>query len=324
MVAVATLMATEVAFADDTSDAARADFLQGVAAVRESKWTEALTHFERSQAKKPHPVTSYNLGLCHRALGQHLRAKRDLEDALSKNASSGGTALAPDVAQDARLVLNEVERAIVRVEWTVRPSDARVSIDDRPLERDGKVYLGGTLAPGPAETVAREFVEGDSATFSVLLDPGSHTLRANAKGFTDQTETLNLSSGQQTRHTSQLEELPGTLHIVSRPEGAVMLNGVAVGRAPLTVTRAKGAYALRVTAPGYTSFETKFQLWPGQRTDLVANLERETMPITKKWWFYAIIAGVAAVGAVTTYVVITQTEDPPPSGGSVGWVVRPP
>jgi tetratricopeptide (TPR) repeat protein len=69
---------------------ARRLFRSGAALVREARWADALTAFERSLALRPHAVTIYNIAACERALGRYARAATLYLHALSMTAADGG------------------------------------------------------------------------------------------------------------------------------------------------------------------------------------------------------------------------------------------
>ena len=49
---------------------ARDAFRLGSTLAKQGRWSDALAAFERSARLKEHPVTTYNLAYCARALGQ--------------------------------------------------------------------------------------------------------------------------------------------------------------------------------------------------------------------------------------------------------------
>lgn len=310
--------------AQDAADAARADFVQGVELVKATNWAGALEAFERSSAKKPHPVTTYNIGLCRRALGQYLLAKRAFDEALAKNALGGGALLPTATAEDARAIVSEIDKSLVQIDVDLAPGSATVTVDSRPLEREGDRYLGGTLPPGPAEPVAFSAVAGGHARFTVTVDPGAHVLTFTAPGHTESVFRENFRPASHKQLSIALLELSGTLRVSSSPVAAVYLDGTSIGPSPISVDKPKGSYRVSVRKDGYAPFETTAILRPGERTELTAALRLAPTPITKKWWFYAIIAGVAAAGAVTTYAIVRANDSPAPNGGTIGWVVTPP
>lgn len=310
--------------AADATDAGRASFLLGVAAVKESQWATALDHFERSQAKRKHAVTSYNIGLCQRAVGHYVLARRAFDDALAQNAASGGTQLATETADETRSLLREAERALGHVDIRFEPADAELSIDGRPLTREGNAYVAGLAPEGPPEAVSQEFRRASGAAFAVAMDPGAHTLRVTRSGFAEEVRTVDVAKGQEQSLTLRLRELPGTLRVSSTPSATVYLAAEKLGPSPLVIERPKGTYLVTLKRDGYVAFSSRVVLAPGERKDLVATLLRESTPITRTWWFYAILGGAAAALAVTTYAIVRSSEAPTSDGGSLGWVVKPP
>lgn len=309
---------------DTATDAGRASFLLGVAAVKESQWATALAHFERSQAKRKHAVTSYNIGLCQRAVGHYVLARRAFDDALAQNAASGGTQLAAETADETRSLLREAERALGHLDIRFEPADAAVSIDGRPLTREGNAYVAGLAAEGPPEAVSQEFRRASGAAFAVAMDPGAHTLRVTRSGFAEETRTLDVSKGQEQSLALHLRELPGILRVSATPSATVYLAAEKLGPSPLMVERPKGTYLVTLKRDGYAAFSSRVVLAPGERKDLVATLLRESTPITRTWWFYAVLGGAAAALAVTTYAIVRSSETSTSDGGSLGWVVKPP
>src|SRR5687768_5799087 len=55
---------------------ARAEFRRGAGHVEKGEWAEALTTFEKSNAARRHPVTTFNIGVCQRAMGLYTRARQ--------------------------------------------------------------------------------------------------------------------------------------------------------------------------------------------------------------------------------------------------------
>ena len=308
----------------DPSDAARADFLLGVAAVKESQWATALANFERSQSKRKHPVTSYNIGLCQRAVGHYALARIAFDDALAQNAASGATLLSVELAEETRALLREVERYLAHLDLTLSPGDAAISVDGRPLARDGNAHVAGTTAEGPPEAVSREFQHEGRAQISIALDPGVHSLHITRQGFAEQVQTIEVQKGSQQALTMTLRELPGSLRISATPIATVFVGSEKLGPSPIVLERPKGDYLVTLKQEGYVAFSSRVHLEAGERKDLVATLLRESTPITKKWWFYAILGGAAAALATTTYAIVRGTEAPKSDGGSLGWVVNPP
>src|SRR6187402_143183 len=58
---------------------ARELFVRGTTLVQSAQWAEALDAFEQSAALRPHPITTYNIGACERALGRYTVARERLQ-----------------------------------------------------------------------------------------------------------------------------------------------------------------------------------------------------------------------------------------------------
>jgi hypothetical protein len=162
---------------------ARTAFKEGTSLARQAQWGEALLAFERSQNLRPHTFTTYNIGYCERALGRYTRARKLLAKALAENDARGGMALSADVVNEARKYLAEMDKRVARATVTLGPADAAVAVDGRPLEvvsgdRTSPVMSAGTRDPGPGEVP-------QSASFELLLDPGSHVFTVSRAGSSD-------------------------------------------------------------------------------------------------------------------------------------------
>lgn len=152
--------------------AARAAFEQGASLAAEGRWNDALSQFERSASLRPHATTLYNLGFCERALGHATRARKYFSHALARDTVTAGTELTPELRNATSRYLAEAAEKIATPRIEISPSDARVSVDGRPLEpadEGGGRMLAGTRATGPGERVPK-------ASFVLELDAGAHEL----------------------------------------------------------------------------------------------------------------------------------------------------
>jgi tetratricopeptide (TPR) repeat protein len=69
-VAPLVLLAVPVRAQDPRADRARAQYLKGQAAYDQGEYREALQRFEAAYAEKPVPALLFNIGQCHRKLGE--------------------------------------------------------------------------------------------------------------------------------------------------------------------------------------------------------------------------------------------------------------
>ena len=116
----------------DEVEQARRLYRQGVEQVRAAEWAKALDSFERSARLLPHAVTSYNIGACHRAMGQYTRARTRFSEALQRTGDHPDE-LPHNLARDAARYLDEMDRLLARVRVWVEPADMRVAVDGAPL-----------------------------------------------------------------------------------------------------------------------------------------------------------------------------------------------
>jgi hypothetical protein len=300
----------------DTTAQARALFSRGVELVQAAQWGEALSAFERSAALVPHPLTTFNVGACQRALGRYTLSQRSLKSALSQ--SNSEPALPPSYASDAQAFIAEIDGLLAHVVLSVQPEGATLLVDGRPLLAEGKGYVAGVLPPSRGALVQPGRVE-------VLLDPGAHVFSLTLKGYSDVVVNRSFAPGSRTELPLVLQRLPATLSVASSVEGAsVRLGREKLGVAPISVERPAGPYRVVVEKDGFTPYGSDVRLNPGETTTLRAKLTPEQVPLTRRWWFWTAAVGLVAGAAVATFAA-TRPEPEPPAydGGSTGWVVMP-
>lgn len=299
-----TLLLANLASAEEANVThARAEFVRGGAFVREAQWAEALAAFEESARLKPHPVTTYNIGACHRAMGQYTRARKYFVASLAENQAGGGTDLSPTLAGEIKTYVDELDKLLANVDFTVTPAGAQIAIDGRPLE-----------------------AKSSGSTFHVQLDPGAHLIVFSRLGFADAVRKETFAPGAATALKIDLDRLPATLHVDSNREGAVVtINDTDVGMAPVEVPRPAGRYHVAVKKRGFLSYEVDAVAQPGQRVELTAPLKEDRPALTQKWWFWTVAGVIVAGAAVTTYALTRPApERPLPNGGGLGWTVKAP
>ena len=301
---------------------ARAEFVAATEHVKDARWGEALAAFERSNARRPHALTTYNIGACERALGRLTRARVTLRRALEADQASGQRELPRSFADEARTRLDEIASSLVLAGIALNPPDATLLVDGLavvPDETERGTYVAGLRSSG------RE-VKAPGAAFVLVLDPGVHVFSLSRAGFANAVVQRTLAPGERVGFRLDLKSLPATLSIsADRAGSAVAIDGVDVGTAPVEVSRAAGTYRIAVRREGYVSYLTNVRVNPGDHPTLHATLPQESTPVTQKAWFWTLAGVVVAGVAVGTYFATRPApERPQPDGGGLGWSVTVP
>lgn len=157
---------------DDGLEAARRAFHEGVSFANSGLWNAAIDAFTRSGRLRPHPVTSYNLASCHRALGHLTQARQGFRRALAEHASARLGLLPERLIPLASRSISEIERRLARITIVAEAPASILHVDGRPLERSmgeerAVPLIAGTRGPGAAEPIP-------SGKFDVWVDPGLH------------------------------------------------------------------------------------------------------------------------------------------------------
>lgn len=308
----------------DDDEEARAAFVVGSERVKESRWAEALEAYERSLAKRAHPVTTFNVGVCERALGHATRAERAFAAALDDERKTPHVLPEP-VRRDAETFLAETRATIAEVELTISPGDALVLVDGRPLvpaEGRPDVRVAGLAPQGKAVALGA----GTEAKILLRADPGLHVILLSKHGFSDIVHRASWAPRTKAKLALSLDRLPGRIAVTSAPaSGVVTLDGLDVGEAPVAVERGPGLHHVRVRRQGFLPYDVDLQLRAGEESNIDAKLQRESPSLLGRWWFWGGVAGVVAGAALVTYFVARPApEAPPPNGGGLGWVLAVP
>ncbi|WP_394850024.1 PEGA domain-containing protein [Pendulispora brunnea] len=317
VVVVFLLLSSSFAFAQSKTAEADAAFAQGKALVNQAQWAGALAAFERARELSPHPIATFNIGACERAMGRYTRAFRTFASALDENAAAGGNALPRDLVSDAKGFLGELDRLLVRLTLEVTPEGSRVTVDGRPLEKNAKSpeYAAGIRPPGLGDPSPR-------GPFVVLLDPGMHVITFARPGFEDAVVRQNFSPGNSVSRRIELTQLPAQIHISSsQPRAIVRVDGMDVGPAPVDVLRPAGSHKVVVKHPGFEPYEARVNLRAGEQTDLRASLVESNPSIFSRWWFWTGAAILVTGAVVGTYAITRPDNREPVGGGSLGWGV---
>ncbi|MBS2017701.1 MAG: PEGA domain-containing protein [Deltaproteobacteria bacterium] len=298
---------------------AREEFRDGAELTKKHRWSDALAAFERSRALRPHAVTTFNVGLCERALGQYTRARSTFHRALDENAASGGAALAPSLVESANAYLGQIESLLVRAEVTLAPEDVDIAVDGRPLEQDRlsgdtRTLVSGTRTAGVGEPAPH-------GRFVLLLDPGHHVFGLSRVGLKPVVLGRSFDPGEKVDLPIALDKLDAYMQIDSdRDRVLVTVDEVDVGFAPVRLRRPAGRYHVAIRKKGLVTYKQEVLLDAGTTVTIRPVLVEEKTPLTQRWWFWAGAAALlVGTGVGVYYATAPSPERPPPAGGGLGW-----
>lgn len=299
---------------DGTTEHARELFLSGTALAKRMQWAEALSMFREVARIRAHPIVTFNIGTCERALGHYTRARAIFAQVLE---ASRTEEVGASVVEEARNYEREIGGLLVHLRFTVTPHlGTHLVVDGRPLTSDGF----GRWVTGVAADDAEDRVH--EGTFDLVLDPGAHIFHATREGYTDAALNRSFPPGFRGEIRLELERLPARVHVDSTPSRAtVLIDGVLVGETPVDVTRPAGSYHLEVRKAAFAPYASTVVLNAGGHTDLTARLSPATKSLTSRWWFWAGAVAVVATGAAVTYAATRPAPEALPyDGGGAGWV----
>jgi hypothetical protein len=183
---------------DPAIAAASEAFRRASELAKSGDWEGALAAYQESARLKPHPLTTYDIAFCERALGRYVHASLHFEEVLL---AAADYSLPRDLVSDATRCLDEVRSRIVHVSVVRHPQDLSIRVDGVPLERtkteNGPVYVVG------AETTVSELPSGD---IELLVDPGNHVFVGTGPGEARVIESQSYLAGQQAVVTLSLPE----------------------------------------------------------------------------------------------------------------------
>jgi hypothetical protein len=202
-------------------DQARDAFVLGTTLANEGEWPEALNAFSRSSALRPHPVTTYDMAYCERAMGHYTRARKFFRQALAEHERGVNGTLPEDLLALAKGYLPEVERRLAHAFVRAELHGATVSVDGRPLEP--------TSAPTDARLVLVAGTRDDrgseappASSFELLVDPGRHLIVLSRPGTADKliAETFDAGAERNLLLSADLPPSPESTRRALPPEPA--------------------------------------------------------------------------------------------------------
>jgi hypothetical protein len=186
---------------------ARDAFVLGTTLASEGEWPEALMAFVRSSTLRPHPVTTYNMAYCERAMGHYTRARKLFRQSLSEHEKGTNGTLPDDLLALAKGYLPEVERRLAHASVRAELDGATVSVDGRPLEQASApsdphlVLVAGTRDDRGSEAPP-------ASSFELLVDPGRHLVVLSRPGTPDKVIAETFDAGSERNLLLRAEAAP--------------------------------------------------------------------------------------------------------------------
>lgn len=147
----------------------------------------------------------------------------------------------------------------------------RVKFDGRrPLVRTEKMVLDSgtveiTSEPAGAEVTVNGIVKGKTPLKVSGVPKGRATVKFALDGYAGETRELSVNAGDEQTLSIALKALPGTLRLLSVPEGArFYINEVAKGKGPVVAVGLRpGEYKVRAELEGYGTVTKTVKLGNG-------------------------------------------------------------
>lgn len=162
-----------------------------------------------------------------------------------------------------------------------------------PVVRDEQMVLDSGVInilsePSGAEVTVNGIVRGRTPLLVRDVPKGRAVVKFRLEGFKEEVRDLAMQAGDQLTLPVEMQALPGTLHLVSVPEGArFYLGDEARGRGPIVIPSLKpGTYRVRAEMPGYGTLERDVVITSGKSareefklSSIMGRIEVRTNPV---------------------------------------------
>lgn len=285
-------------------------FNQGDVLYRLGKFRKALDEYKRALEFQRHPAILFNIGQCHRQLGQWKQALFSYELFLSERPNAPNRAEVETWIQDLkrRIATAEAAKATGRVSITTTPEGALVYVDHLAGRPAGKTPVVLTLRQGKHVLLFRK----------ANCRPLQRVVHVRPHGILPVDVAL-------PRIVSRLSApTTGQVSITSSPEGAAAYvdrpSGKPAGKTPVVLTLSPGEHVIFLRAPGHRDQQQVISVRPGKITTATVTLARlhpavpapkrsasRYVPYKKRWWFkmglaFSIILAAATATSGSLYL----------------------
>jgi hypothetical protein len=303
---------------------AREAFRDGSLFAKKGRWVDALAAFRRSAELRPHPITTYDIGYCERALGHYVRAYDAFESLLRSGPAGGPPPLSPERTKLAESYLAEVSPHLVRLTITPADRDLTLRVDGLPIE---PLRQAGDRVVFAVATGERPDASPLPDAFELWLDPGTHLFLVTRKDGGRAVEAHTFAPGATATLRVAAPSPKSAPTPPANPEPAPRVSTAPVADSP---DRTWAFVAFGVGAAGLVAGSVFYGMAVSEKHDLDASCPNGTCPDETAYHEQADRVGrladfatvgfvTAAVGAgVGTYLWVTAKPSPHASGVAVG------
>lgn len=232
---------------DEVRSEAKERFSRGLHLFENGDNGGALAEFKRAHALIPNRLALYNIAMVYAAMGKPVEAVQSLDQVL---ADAGP--LKTEYVDRARAAKSEQERRIGQIAVKVNTPAA--------IEVDG-VKVADAPLPAPLRVAA-----------------GEHVVGAAAPGYLPSRQTVIVAGQAQIDASFELAPTEARLaHVDIRcpvPAAAIFVDGVSVGRTPLSasISVVPGTRVVEIRRPGYETARCEITLSDGASGEVVLDL----------------------------------------------------
>lgn len=262
---------------------AKADYISGRVLFEDGDYASSLIKFQNAFDASKDPRLLWNIAACEKALRRYARVLKLLE----RYVNEGGALLSDQDRADAESVVNAVKPLVSSLNVDSSPPGAEVFVDD---ERIGTTPLSGTL-----------------------VDIGNRKIVLRLSGYEDNVITTAVKGADEIKLSAQLKKVvhEGRLTIVAGPGQVITIDGRGVGDGRWAGVLPSGPHTLRVTSPGFRSYQSEILVRDQSSRSIQVELEREASGGVPSWvWITggAVLVSGAAVGG---YFLFSKEETVP-------------
>jgi tetratricopeptide (TPR) repeat protein len=249
---------------------AKALFSAGAAAYEKSRFAEAAAQFAEAYTLVPKPAILFSLaqaekkqyyangrnqGVLRQAIAHYEQYLKDVPSGERRDDATNALAdLVPQVKQGADVPVQQsatADASKAPLTVSVAASDAKVSVDGAPA------------------------VE---APFIGEVTPGKHRIVVTAPGYEAASRDVVTEGGRRTAMEMPMQELPGTIEIVSNRSADVFIDGLPSGRTGTTgrINAAPGEHMLSLSSNGSPLYSEPVRVERGKVVKQVVVLRDST------------------------------------------------